>query len=149
MLPPNTAGTLRAPRGPLVGLTTQLDSVVPLVNVDGAVRAVRRLGELKPQALNRVGAELYSTESAAVRRGCGAPAVDRPKCLLLAYKLNSVLPSAMAGPELQPEIVAGRLGSPSRSCGFVSQLSRDPLQVLEPTSCAAIVLRRLRPARRL
>ena len=50
-------------------LATQLNSVVTLVNLDDAAGAVRRLRQLEPQLLNWLGAELYSTESAAVRRG--------------------------------------------------------------------------------
>jgi CHAT domain-containing protein/Tfp pilus assembly protein PilF len=50
-------------------LRTQLNSVVPLVNLDDTAGAVRRLRGLEPQLLNWLGAELYSTESAAVRRG--------------------------------------------------------------------------------
>jgi tetratricopeptide (TPR) repeat protein/CHAT domain-containing protein len=50
-------------------LLTQLNSVVTLVNLDDTAGAVRRLRQLEPQLLSRLGAELYATESAGVRRG--------------------------------------------------------------------------------
>jgi tetratricopeptide (TPR) repeat protein/CHAT domain-containing protein len=50
-------------------LTAQLNSIGTLINLNNAGGAVHRLRGLEPQLLNWLGAELYSTESAAVRRG--------------------------------------------------------------------------------
>jgi tetratricopeptide (TPR) repeat protein/CHAT domain-containing protein len=56
------------PTHPLT-LDIQLSSIATLMHLDQLDGALRRLRQLESQLLHRLGAELYATESAAVRRG--------------------------------------------------------------------------------